>query len=162
MVIIVFKWLGATQTTSHESRWRPHLPQIWPGASLRAYINGLQALVWVSGRNQVIQAVKRQFEAKLGFCSGYMSTPINLKVVGQISKYFRDLMYSWAMLFPQIKNFLVSIENFDFLARECKKLTLKKNPDVSFFCHFNSMGWNFGSILVSGPIPGDVFFHIPI
>ena len=88
------KWPGATQTTSSESGFQPHLPQIWPGASLRAYINCLQVLVWYPGPNQLIQAVKRQFEAKLVIFTGWTLTPITPKVVGQIPKYFGGLMYS--------------------------------------------------------------------
>ena len=106
------KWLGATQTTSRESGWRPHLPQIWPGASLRDYINCLKVLVWPPGPNQLIQAVKRQFEAKLGILTGWMLTRITPKVVGQLPKYFGELMYSWVVLFGDSMKFFGSYWKF--------------------------------------------------
>ena len=89
-----FKWLGASQTTSRESGCPTRPPQIWPGASLRDYISCLQVLVWPPGPNQLIQAVKRQFEANFVIFTGWMLAPITPKVVGQNPKYFRGLMYS--------------------------------------------------------------------
>ena len=88
------KWLGASQTTSRESGCPTRPPQIWPGASLRDYISCLQVLVWPPGPNQLIQAVKRQFEANFVIFTGWMLAPITPKVVGQNPKYFRGLMYS--------------------------------------------------------------------
>ena len=90
----LLKWLGASQTTSRESGCPTRPPQIWPGAILRDYINCLQVLVWPPGPNQLIQAVKRQFEANFVIFTGWMLAPITPKVVGQNPKYFRGLMYS--------------------------------------------------------------------